>query len=144
MQKKFRLKTIRDCMIDWRHASACKSIVYATLLAPMHEQLLAYRALRCWPSVIMCRVSEVTSLLEGSGLALQTAAEAREETGGVRNFHLDARCPGLLRHHPALRADLAQSQLVRDGFVVLQVLYFNCNEVYVAIWTLNIHSIHSI
>jgi hypothetical protein len=42
--------------------------------------------------------------------------------GELNSVHQDKRCPGLLHHHPALRANFAQSQMVKEGLIILQVI----------------------
>jgi len=57
------------------------------------------------------------SLLEKSGFVIDGAE------GELNSVHQDKRCPGLLHHHPALRANFAQSQMVKEGLIILQVRF---------------------
>ncbi|CAB3372655.1 Hypothetical predicted protein [Cloeon dipterum] len=67
-----------------------------------------------WINTCKIRRDDALSLLEESGFVIDGPSEE------VKSLRTDKRCPGLLHHHPSLRANFAQSQLVQEGLLVLQ------------------------
>jgi hypothetical protein len=55
------------------------------------------------------------ALLEKSGFVIDGPE------GELNSVRQDKRCPGLMHHHPSLRANFAQSQMVKEGLIILQV-----------------------
>jgi hypothetical protein len=67
---------------------------------------------------LFARRDTALSLLEKSGFVIDGPE------GELNSVHQDKRCPGLLHHHPALRANFAQSQMVKEGLIILQAKDF--------------------
>jgi hypothetical protein len=61
---------------------------------------------------------EVIRLLEKAGLK---AVESKRHNLDVLNYTCDDVCPNFIKYHPTQLPDLAQSDLVRAHYIILQV-----------------------
>ncbi|XP_059481612.1 putative methyltransferase NSUN7 isoform X2 [Neocloeon triangulifer] len=71
-----------------------------------------------WINTCKIRRDDALSVLEESGFVIDGPDEK------VTTIRQDKRCPGLLHHHPSLRINIAQSELVQEGLFVLQARAF--------------------
>jgi len=76
-------------------------------------------------SLMVTKVKKLPNNFSRRDIALTMLEKSGFVIDGPENelssIQQDKRCPGLMHHHPSLRANFAQSQLVKDGLAVLQV-----------------------